>query len=159
MATTPLHDQSRAPLNESDARLARESSLRLAKLFADNRAGAIRVHIEPEGRPEEAIPIPLAAFGLLSEILAGMAEGNEITLVPVQAELTTSQAAEALNVSRPFLVEQLEKGAIPHRKVGTHRRVVLKDLMEFKKTMDRNRRASLEELSAIDQDLGLGYGE
>ena len=56
-----------------------------------------------------------------------------------------------------FLIEQLEKGVIPYRKVGTHRRVMFKDLMEYKQTMDHNRLKALDELSAIDQELGLGY--
>ena len=85
------------------------------------------------------------------------AAGNAVTLIPVHAELTTQQAAQILNVSRPFLIEQLEKSVIPYRKVGTHRRVMFKDLMEYKQTMDRNRLNALEELSAIDQELGLGY--
>jgi len=86
-----------------------------------------------------------------------MAKGNAVTLIPVHAELTTQQAAQILNVSRPFLIEQLEKGVIPYRKVGTHRRVMFKDLMEYKQTMDHSRLNALEELSAIDQELGLGY--
>ena len=86
-----------------------------------------------------------------------MAKGNAVTLIPVHAELTTQQAAQTLNVSRPFLIEQLEKGVIPYRKVGTHRRVMFKDLMEYKQTMDHNRLYALGELSAIDQELGLGY--
>jgi excisionase family DNA binding protein len=86
-----------------------------------------------------------------------MAKGNAVTLIPVHAELTTQQAAKILNVSRPFLIEQLEKSVIPYRKVGTHRRVMFKDLMEYKQTMDHNRLNALEELSAIDQELGLGY--
>ena len=88
-------------------------------------------------------------------MLTQMAQGNAVTLIPIHAELTTQQAADILNVSRPFLVEQLEKNAIPYRKVGTHRRILFKDLMDYKANMDRNRLKALEELSAQGQELGI----
>jgi excisionase family DNA binding protein len=77
----------------------------------------------------------------------------------MHSELTTSQAAELLNVSEAFLIEQLERSIIPHTKAGTHRQILFKDLMAYKKRVDRDRLSALEELSAVDQELGLGYGE
>jgi excisionase family DNA binding protein len=149
--------QKAVPPTAADAQLALESSRRLTQFLAARPKKALRVRIELENEPEESISIPVTAFRLLNSILTEMAKGNAVTLIPVHAELTTQQAADILNVSRPFLIEQLEKGVIPYRKVGTHRRVMFEDLMEYKQTMDHNRLKALEELSVIDQELGLGY--
>jgi len=157
MAIMLAEIQEAVPPTAADAQLALESSRRLTKFLAAKPKKLLRVRIEPENEPEESISIPVTAFRLLNSILTEMAKGNAVTLIPVHAELTTQQAAQTLNVSRPFLIEQLEKGVIPYRKVGTHRRVMFKDLMEYKQTMDHNRLNALEELSAIDQELGLGY--
>src|SRR6516165_3238413 len=140
-----------------DTQIAQESSRRLTRFLAAKGRKPLRVRIAPDDEPEETIAIPLSAFRLLNDILTEMAKGNAVTLIPVNAELTTQQAADLLNVSRPFLVEQLEKGVIPYRKVGTHRRILYKDLMDYKATMDRNRLKALDELAAQAQDLGMGY--
>ena len=140
-----------------DARLARESSGRLVKLLRKKKQKCVRFRIEREGGPEETIAIPLPAFRLLADILTQMAKGNAVTLIPIHAELTTQQAADLINVSRPFLIEQLEKGAIPFRKVGKHRRLLFQDLMAYKRKIDKNRLESLDELAAQAQELGMGY--
>ena len=114
----------------------------------------MRCRVEAANGDEETVSIPEAAFRLLNGILAEMAKGNAVTLIPVHAELTTQEAADLLKVSRPFLVEQLEKGVIPHRKVGTHRRILFSDLMNYKHTTERRRNEALDELSALDQELG-----
>ncbi|MCA9164926.1 MAG: excisionase family DNA-binding protein [Planctomycetales bacterium] len=155
-ATISEYPEAIAPTAD-DAQLAQESSRRLSRLLAAKRSKPLRVRIQPDDASEESVVIPEAAFRLLNSILTEMAKGNAVTLIPVHAELTTQQAADLLNVSRPFLVEQLEKGVIPYRKIGTHRRVLFEDLMEYKRTMDRNRLDALNELTAQAQELDMGY--
>lgn len=143
---------------EADSKLAQTSSRQLAKIVGSKRKRkSLSFRMEPDGGSKETIAIPLSAFKLLTGILTEMGKGNAVTLIPVLAELTTQQAADILNVSRPFLVEQLERGTIPFRKVGTHRRILFQDLMEYKRRTGVNRLRALEELAAQAQDLKFGY--
>lgn len=142
---------------EADTELALESSRRLAKILTARRKRPLQLRIQRDDESEEAIAIPVSAFRLLGDILTEMAKGNAVTMIPVHAELTTQQAADLLNVSRPFLIEQLEKRRLPFRKVGSHRRILFQDLMAHKREIDRNRRKALEELAAQAQELGMGY--
>ncbi len=105
----------------------------------------------------DGIPIPESAVELLQRILIEIAKGNPVSIVPGSAELTTQQAADMLNVSRPYLIDLLEKNAIPHRKVGTHRRIRFVDLKSYKDHIDSERLKVLEELTAQAQELGMGY--
>jgi excisionase family DNA binding protein len=136
--------------------IARESG-RALSAFLQTRAETQQIEIFDDKGASHPVRVPVSALRLLVDVLTEIGEGNAVSIIPIHAELTTQQAAEILNVSRPFLIEQLEKGSIPYRKVGTHRRVLFKDLMEYKRTMDRNRLNALDELSAVDQELGLGY--
>ncbi|WP_459556154.1 MerR family transcriptional regulator [Lacunimicrobium album] len=140
-----------------EAILARDSSQQLSRCLDANLSEPARIRIKAKGASEEFVSIPASALRALQEILRHMANGDAIGLVPVHAELTTQQAADFLNVSRPFLVSQMEQGTIPFRKVGTHRRVLFSDLLEYKNSMNRNRLKALDELSAIDQQLGFGF--
>ncbi|MGC8904442.1 helix-turn-helix domain-containing protein [Thermus sp.] len=94
---------------------------------------------------------------LFRELLEALLRGEAVRVVPLEAELTTGQAAELLGVSRPYLVRLLEEGKIPHHKVGTHRRVRAKDLLAYLEASRKRGRELLDELIGEAQELGLGY--
>ncbi len=141
---------------ENDRAVARESGRRLAPYLGPHHDLRVQV-IAGGGAGDEAVALPEPALRLLVDILDQMAAGNDVTVVPTTAELTTQQAADLLHVSRPYLVRLLEEDTIPHRKVGAHRRVPLRDLLAYKNRVDADRRAALAELSAQAQELGMGY--
>jgi excisionase family DNA binding protein len=157
MANLLTNIQDAVPPTPADTQLAEVSSRQLASFLAIKHQKPLVVRIEREDEPEASVTIPPSALRLLNDILTEMAKGNAVTLIPVHAELTTRQAADLLNVSRPFLIDQLEKGLIPYRKVGAHRRVMFQDVLTYKQKMDQSSVKALEELSALDQELGLGY--
>ena len=103
----------------------------------------------------EPVDIPTSAVRLLKEILDHMAHGNGVALTPLHAELTTRQAADLLQVSRTHLVQLLDEGRIPCRKVGAHRRVRARDILDYRRETESRRRKALDELAAVDQNLGL----
>lgn len=135
-----------------EAELARTSSRLLAHCIGHGPTARLRV-IDGEGE----IEVPVAALRMLVDILANMAEGNAINIVPIHAELTTQQAADFLGVSRPHLVGLVERGELPHHKVGTHRRVYFRDLLEYRTQRMAQSKAALDALAAQAQKLGMGY--
>ena len=106
-------------------------------------------------KSEESIELPAGAVAILSDVLTEMSRGYGISLFPRLAELTTMEAADILNVSRPFVIKLLEEGEIPYRLVGKHRRIRLKDLLAYKTKSDREMDEAMDELAALSQELGL----
>ena len=140
-----------------ETQLATESSRQLATILGKRPKNVLPIRVLPDGGTGETVEIPLSAFRLLADILTQMAKGNAVSLIPIHAELTTQEAADLLNVSRPYLVELLEQRKIPFHKVGSHRRIRFQDLMAYKQDIDRKRLKVLDELAALNQELGLGY--
>ncbi len=115
----------------------------------------VRLVVEAEKSAE--VNLPPQAVEALTEILEHLAQGREVTVSAQPFEYSTQKAAEFLRVSRPFLIGLLEKGEIPYRKVGTHRRVLFSDLQKYKERTDAQRLETLDKLTKQAQELGLGY--
>jgi excisionase family DNA binding protein len=147
--------QNKPPLpSEADIELSTEGSRILASVL-NSHSATQKIRVESESGEEKSLLIPSVAYELLIDILSQMSQGNAVTLVPVHAELSTQQAANLLNVSRPYLIKLLDSGEIPHRKVGKHRRILAKDLYSYKADLDAKRSRSLDELTALSEELGL----
>ena len=132
----------------SDAALAARAAGALEALIEGTQPGSVRIG-------DQTVDIPAPALHLLREILDWMAQGKGVALTPLHAELTTRQAAELLQVSRTHLVQLLDEGQIPCRKVGSHRRVRTEDILAWRRETELRRREALDELTARDQKLGL----
>jgi len=141
--------------NEKEIQMATESSRTLAGMSI-NKARAFEIQIDGT-KEKKTIHIPASAFKMLFTILTQMAAGNAITIIPIHAELTTQEAANLLNVSRPYFVSLLEKGKIPYRKVGTRRKILFQDFMNYKNKDDEERLKFLDKLTEQAQNLDMGY--
>ncbi len=142
--------------SEKATELAREALRALQQKPLRKNARVVKLRVELGAEPTP-VSVPREAFELLLEILGQMADGNAVTLFSTQAEVTTQEAADLLGVSRPHLVTLLDGGKIPHRLVGTHRRVRVADLMAYKASRYVEQRAVLDELTREAQEQGLGY--
>lgn len=133
--------------------LARASATELSRYLSEHpEAERARVQFN-----ETHMVLPRHALELLRDLLAEMAQGNAVTIVPTHAELTTQQAADILNVSRPHLIKLLESGEIPFSHVGTHRRIRYQDLMAYKAERDRKSEEAMDELARQAQENDMGY--
>jgi len=139
---------------DAERREAEHASRALARLSGQDR---VRVEAVADNLPPQMFVLPAQAVRLLTDMLALLAQGRGVAVLPEDAELTTQQAADVLNVSRPYLVHLLEAGTIPFHKTGTHRRVRLADLLAYRTRRQAESRAALDELTAQAQELGLGY--
>jgi excisionase family DNA binding protein len=112
---------------------------------------ALKLRVEQDG---EEIMLPDSIYQALRQVIHMMASGQVISLVPYNLHLSTIQASDLLNVSRPYLYKLLDQGDIPYIKVGTHRRIQFQDLMQYKKQRDAQRHQALSELTELSQELG-----
>ena len=147
----------RVDLSDQDAELLSQASRLMSEALDRSQARRIAlVEEKADGSDVARLEVPPATLRLLSRILALMARQQTFVLYPESSELTTKQAAEVLGVSRPFLIRVLEAGEIPYRKIGRHRRVLMKDVLTYKQSMQVKRRAALDELVKASEEVG-GY--
>ena len=144
-AVTPLP-------SKTDMELARVAQRCIIEAL--DRSKAVKIKLESESGDMPPIELPPASLRLIGQLLGLMSEGKPFTLLPEKQELTTVEAANFLNVSRPFVIKEIDGGRIPHRMVGSHRRILLSDLLEYAKQMQTSREAALEELSQLSHELG-----
>lgn len=137
--------------NTEDVGLARSSAQELSALLA-RMPRAERARVKLDGHD---LILPRQALALLRDILSEMAQGNAVTIVPTHAELTTQEAANILNVSRPYLVKLLETGEIAHHKINKHRRIRFEDLMAYKQEQAKKSSKALDDLAKQAQQLGM----
>jgi len=157
MATAQLLDHQ---LNIPDERAVAQAAEAVTELgrFMRNNPNIADATVRLKADDNNAqLEIPGEALRLLVDVLAEIANGNAVTIAPVHAELTTQQAADLLNVSRPYLVKLLEDERIPFRRVGNRRRVLLTHLLAYKRVDDRERHAIADKLTAEAELLGLDY--
>ena len=133
------------------------ASQRALAAFLSTQFETQRIQIFDAKNEAHQVELPTSALRLLVDVLSELAEGNAVKVVPIHAELTTQEAADMLNVSRPHLVKLLESGALAFHKAGKHRRIRFVDLMAFKTEQDRASAQAMEALAKQAQELQLGY--
>ncbi|HSI51024.1 MAG TPA: excisionase family DNA-binding protein [Ideonella sp.] len=142
-------------LGEAEQKMAAAAQRCLMASLDHSRAAAITV--SDEAGVEAKIEVPPGVLRLLANVLGMMSEGHSVSLVPENRELSTIEAAAFLNVSRPFLVKELEQGKMPFRKVGSHRRIEFRAVMAYRDAMRNQSEAALQRMADAEREMGLDY--
>ena len=143
-------------LSAEEIALARLSSQELSAVMESNGEAQQLNVIDKSGTTHE-VQIPSSALKLMIEVLTQLGQGNSVSITPIHAELTTQEAADLLNMSRPTLIKLLDAGGLPHSRKGNRRKVAYSDVILYMQKLEQQRIEALDELSALDQDLGMGY--
>lgn len=143
------------PMSERELEMARIAQRCIMEALHHCRAAAITLTTDSGEHP--SIDVPPAALKLIGQLLGAISEGRPITVLPANREFTTVEAAHFLNVSRPFVVKEIEAGRLKHRMVGTHRRIAFDDLVGYANQMREIQEAALEKIADNARELGLDY--
>ena len=150
-----MHTQNQLHSAE-EAALAKLCSQELAAIL-ETKAQVQTLSVQDQSGETHSVNMPVSALRMLVDVLTELGEGNSVKLVPIHAELTTQEAADLMNVSRPTLIKLLDDGEIPFHRSGNRRKVRFADLRDYQDALEKNRLNTLEALTALDQELGLGY--
>jgi excisionase family DNA binding protein len=143
------------PLTEHELEMARVAQRCIMEALDHSRAAAITLTTDKGEHP--SVEVPPAALRLIGHLLGAMSEGRSITVMPANREFTTVEAAHFLNVSRPFVIKEIGEGRLPHRMVGTHRRIAFDDLVKYANAMREKQAAALKRMADNARELGLDY--
>lgn len=148
-AVSPPH------LSAADREMVRVAQRCIMAALDHSRAASITLTTDTGDHP--TVDVPPAALKLIGQLLGAMSEGRPIVLMPTEQELTTVEAANFLNVSRPFVIKEMDAGRLAHRKVGSHRRIALEDLVAYAQKMRTDQAGALERMAENARELGLDY--
>ncbi len=156
MATTERHQPiKQPPLSPEEAEMARTAQRCLMEALDRSKAATITIQSDDLDTP--AIKVPPQALRLIAEVMGALSERRDVVLLPAKRECTTVEAANFLNVSRPFIIKEIESGRLKHRMVGTHRRIEIEDLRTYALEMRANQAAALQRMADDADELGLDY--
>lgn len=142
----PMTERSPISADENERPVLRK----IDRILEDSNGGPMLV-----GADGEQIALPPSLFQLLKRVVSHLSRGQAVTIIPINKEVTTQEAADILNVSRPYLVKMLEEEKLPYVTVGAHRRIPLQPLLEYKKRRDEERLEAIREMAQLSQDLGM----
>ncbi|MBF24074.1 helix-turn-helix domain-containing protein [Neopusillimonas maritima] len=143
------------PLSPKDKEMVRVAQRCIMAALDHSRAASITLTTDKGEHP--TVDVPPAALKLIGQLLGVMSEGRPVVLMPTDQEFTTVEAANFLNVSRPFVIKEIEAGRLPYRKVGSHRRIALDDLVEYGRNMRARQANALKRMAENARELGLDY--
>ncbi|QIM48113.1 helix-turn-helix domain-containing protein [Pusillimonas sp. DMV24BSW_D] len=143
------------PLSPKDKEMVRVAQRCIMAALDHSRAASITLTTDKGEHP--TVEVPPAALKLIGQLLGVMSEGRPVVLMPTDQEFTTVEAANFLNVSRPFVIKEIEAGRLPYRKVGSHRRIALDDLVEYGRNMRARQANALKKMAENARELGLDY--
>jgi excisionase family DNA binding protein len=142
-------------LTEEETQMVKAAEKMLMKSLDHSRAATITVEAEDGTAPTVAVPPQV--LKVIAQALGLMAQGRPIVLMPEKHELSTVEAANFLNVSRPFVIKEIDAGRLKHRMVGSHRRILYTDLLEYARAMRTDQESALDEMAEDARSLGLDY--